>query len=93
MAHVKGTGTTSLGRDSQGQRLGVKLFGGQRAGAGNIILRQRGTKFRAGKNVKRANDDSLFATVAGTVKFTKRKVKNFHGKIKQATFVSINPQS
>lgn len=93
MAHVKGTGTTGLGRDSQGQRLGVKLFGGQQAKAGNIILKQRGTKFRAGDNVKRANDDSLFATIAGTVKFTKRKVKNFHGKVKQATFVSINPQS
>jgi len=93
MAHVKGTGTTSLGRDSQGQRLGVKLFGGQKAKTGNIIVKQRGTKFRAGKYVKRANDDSLFATAVGTVKFSKRKVKNFHGKVKQATFVSINPQS
>ena len=54
MAHVKGTGTTSLGRDSQGQRLGVKLFGGQIAKNGSIIVRQKGTKFRAGQNVKRA---------------------------------------
>ncbi len=89
MAHVKGTGTTNLGRDSQGQRLGVKLSGNQKAKAGNIIIRQRGTKFRPGKNVKKGSDDTLFATVDGIVKFTKKKVRNYDGKVKQATFVSI----
>ncbi len=91
MAHVKGTGTTSLGRDSQGQRLGVKLFGGQVAKNGNIILRQRGTKFRAGENVKRAKDDTLFATIDGKVSFKKKKIRRFNGQLKLATFVSIIP--
>jgi len=89
MAHVKGTGTTSLGRDSQGQRLGVKLFGGQLAKQGSIIVRQKGTKYRAGQNVKRANNDTLFATAAGTVSFKQKKVKRFNGKLKQTTFVSV----
>jgi len=91
MAHVKGTGTTSLGRDSQGQRLGVKLFGGQLAKSGSIIVRQKGTKFRAGQNVKRGKDDTLFALVAGTVSFKKKKVKRFNGQLKLATFISILP--
>ncbi|XOU94796.1 MAG: 50S ribosomal protein L27 [Candidatus Kerfeldbacteria bacterium] len=91
MAHVKGTGTTSLGRDSQGQRLGVKLFGGQLAKSGNIILRQRGTKFRAGSNVKRGKDDTLFATTEGKVSFKKKKIRRFNGQLKLATFVSIIP--
>lgn len=91
MAHVKGTGTTGLGRDSQGQRLGVKLFGGQIAKIGSIIVRQKGTKFRAGQNVKRAKDDTLFSMVNGTVSFKKKKIKRFNGQLKQATFVSIIP--
>ncbi|MDP2683973.1 MAG: 50S ribosomal protein L27 [bacterium] len=91
MAHVKGTGTSSLGRDSQGQRLGVKLFGGQIANSGSIIVRQKGTKFRAGQNVKRAKDDTLFAMVSGLVSFKKKKVKRFNGQLKLTTFVSIIP--
>jgi len=91
MAHVKGTGTTSLGRDIQGQRLGVKLFGGQKANSGSIIVRQKGTKFRAGQNVKRAKDDTLFAIISGTVSFKKKRVKRFNGQLKQTTFISIIP--
>lgn len=91
MAHVKGAGTTSLGRDSQGQRLGVKLFGGQIAKPGNIIVRQRGTKFRAGENVKRGVDDTLFATMAGKVSYKKKKIKRFDGSMKDTNFVNVIP--
>ncbi|MCH7492541.1 50S ribosomal protein L27 [Patescibacteria group bacterium] len=91
MAHVKGTGTTSLGRDSSGQRLGVKLFGGQFAKIGSIIVRQRGTKFRPGKNVRRGSDYTLFAIQEGLVSFNKKKILQFNGKLKTASFVNVIP--
>ena len=69
MAHKKGVGSSKNGRTSNPQYLGVKRFGGEQVVAGNIILRQRGTKFHAGKNVKRANDDTLFALADGIVTF------------------------
>ena len=69
MAHKKGVGSSKNGRTSNPQYLGVKKFGGERVVAGNIIVRQRGTKFHAGRNVRRANDDTLFALVDGVVKF------------------------
>ena len=69
MAHKKGQGSTRNGRDSNPQRLGIKAYGGELVTAGSIILRQRGTKFHPGRNVRRAKDDSLFALVAGTVTF------------------------
>ncbi len=69
MAHKKGVGSSRNGRNSNPQFLGVKKFGGEAVIAGNIIVRQRGTKFHAGKNVRRANDDTLFALVDGHVKF------------------------
>ena len=69
MAHKKGVGSSRNGRDSQGQRLGVKAFGGQTVSAGSIIIRQRGTKIHPGENVGRAKDDSLFALADGIVKF------------------------
>ncbi|GAP97647.1 50S ribosomal protein L27 [Leptolyngbya sp. NIES-2104] len=69
MAHKKGTGSTRNGRDSNAQRLGVKRFGGQVVKAGNILVRQRGTKFHPGNNVGRGSDDTLFALIAGEVKF------------------------
>ena len=75
MAHKKAGGSTALGSDSQSQRLGVKLFGGQVAKVGSILVRQRGTKWHPGKNVKRAGDDSLFAMTSGVVKFTAKKVR------------------
>ncbi len=69
MAHKKGTGSTRNGRDSNAQRLGVKRFGGQVVKAGNILVRQRGTKVHPGNNVGRGSDDTLFALIAGEVKF------------------------
>lgn len=72
MAHKKGLGSSKNGRDSHGQRLGVKAYGGERISAGSIIIRQRGTKIIAGLNVAQAKDDSLFATADGVVKFERR---------------------
>ena len=69
MAHKKGQGSTRNGRDSNPQYLGVKKFGGEKVVAGNIIVRQRGTKFHPGMNVKKGNDDTLFAVADGVVKF------------------------
>lgn len=69
MAHKKGVGSTKNGRDSQSKRLGVKKSDGQPVIAGNIIIRQRGTKIHPGFNVKRGSDDTLFATTDGKVKF------------------------
>ncbi|HXZ11769.1 MAG TPA: 50S ribosomal protein L27 [Candidatus Sulfotelmatobacter sp.] len=69
MAHKKGGGSSTNGRDSHGQRLGVKRFGGQRVNGGSILIRQRGTRYKAGKNVGRAKDDSLFARITGVVHF------------------------
>jgi large subunit ribosomal protein L27 len=69
MAHKKGVGSSRNGRTSNPQYLGIKRYGGEQVVAGNILVRQRGTKFHAGKNVRRANDDTLFALVAGVVKF------------------------
>ncbi|MBT3299436.1 MAG: 50S ribosomal protein L27 [Candidatus Marinimicrobia bacterium] len=72
MAHKKGQGSSRNGRDSNAQRLGVKVADGQSILSGGIILKQRGTKIHPGANVKRANDDSLFAIADGTVKFGKK---------------------
>jgi large subunit ribosomal protein L27 len=69
MAHKKGMGSTRNGRDSNAQRLGVKRFGGEFVRSGNIIIRQRGTKYHPGTNVLRAKDDTLFAVADGIVKF------------------------
>jgi large subunit ribosomal protein L27 len=72
MAHKKGVGSTRNGRDSNPQYLGVKKYGGERVVAGNIIVRQRGTKFHPGLNVGRGKDDTLFATADGIVTFERR---------------------
>ncbi len=69
MAHKKGAGSTRNGRDSQPKRLGVKSYGGEAVRAGNILVRQRGTRIHPGFNVGRGNDDTLFSLIAGTVKF------------------------
>jgi len=71
MAHKKGQGTSSNGRDSRAQRLGIKMFGGESIRAGGIIIRQRGTKLHAGKNVGTGRDWTLFALKDGTVKYDK----------------------
>jgi large subunit ribosomal protein L27 len=83
MAHKKGAGSSRNGRDSQSKRLGVKLFGGQAAKAGNIIVRQRGTKHNPGLNVGLGKDHTIFALIDGEVEF-KRKGDN-------KTYVSVKP--
>lgn len=72
MAHKKGQGSSRNGRDSQAKRLGPKVGDGQRVNAGTILVRQRGTRFKPGPNVKRGGDDTLFALSEGTVKFSNR---------------------
>ncbi|MFZ5610119.1 MAG: 50S ribosomal protein L27 [Pseudomonadota bacterium] len=83
MAHKKAGGSSRNGRDSAGRRLGVKKFGGEAVVAGNIIVRQRGTKFHPGDNVGLGKDHTLFATSAGHVKF--------HGGKQGRTYVSVEP--
>jgi len=73
MAHKKGQGSTRNGRDSHSKRLGVKKYGGEQVNAGNIIIRQRGTKFHPGENVGRGKDDTLFALSDGKVEFISRR--------------------
>ncbi|MFC1632724.1 50S ribosomal protein L27 [Patescibacteria group bacterium] len=91
MSHVKAGGSTQNIKDSQGQRLGVKVYGGQKVKAGGIIVRQRGTKFRAGENVRMGKDDTLWAKTDGVVKFFRKKVKKFNGNLKTAKFVTVEP--
>ncbi len=92
MAHRKAGGSTALGRESEAKRLGVKIFGSQTVKAGNIIIRQRGTKFNPGEGVKRGEDDTLFATTDGIVEFSKKKIRAFTGKLTNRRFVSVVPQ-
>ena len=77
MSKTKGGGSTRNGRDSQAQRLGVKVYDGTLVTAGAIIVRQRGTKFHPGENVGRGGDDTLFAKAAGSVKFAERKGRKY----------------
>ncbi len=83
MAHKKGVGSSKNGRESESKRLGVKIFGGQAAKAGNIIIRQRGTQHHPGENVGMGKDHTLFALVDGTVTFRKKKDNK--------SFVSVEP--
>ena len=83
MAHKKAGGSSRNGRDTAGRRLGVKKFGGELVIPGNIIVRQRGTKYHPGQNVGMGKDHTLFATMGGNVKFNKK----MHGR----TFVSVEP--
>ncbi len=92
MAHKKAGGSTALGRDSQGQRLGVKIQDGSYAKAGSIIIRQRGTKYRAGKNVSTGRDHTLFSTMAGLVKFATKKIRKYNNRLVAAKFVNVVPQ-
>ncbi|MBI3120578.1 MAG: 50S ribosomal protein L27 [Candidatus Kerfeldbacteria bacterium] len=89
MAHTKAGGSTQLGRDSASKRLGIKIFGGQTVSTGQIIVRQRGTKFRPGKNVKRGGDDTLLALKSGIVTFSSKKIRKFNGRLEPATFVHV----
>jgi large subunit ribosomal protein L27 len=77
MAHKKGLGSSKNGRDSNAKRLGVKVFAGQDVNAGTIIVRQRGTRFYPGQGTSLGGDDTLFATVAGTVEFSRRNGRRY----------------
>jgi len=89
MATTKATGTTKLGRDSRPKYLGVKLQDGQKAKAGAILIRQRGTSVMPGKNVGRGNDDTLFALKEGIVKFSTKRKTNFNRSKKTIKIVSV----
>ena len=89
MAKTKAAGATKLGRDSQPKYLGVKLFDGQKAKAGSIIVRQRGTKILAGKNVKRGNDDTLYALKEGVVRFITKRKKGFNNSRRLVKVVNV----
>ena len=90
MAHTKSGGSTKLGRDSESKRLGVKLFGGQQAKVGQIIIRQRGTKFFPGLNVAQGSDDTLYALKNGSVKFRTKKRIRFDGSSRIVKVVDIS---
>lgn len=89
MAKTKAAGSTRLGRDSAPKYLGVKISDGQKAGSGMIIVRQRGTKFLAGKNVRRGGDDTLYAATEGVVSFATKKKKRFDGSQRIVKVVNV----
>lgn len=91
MAHTKAKGSTKLGRESESKRLGVKLFDGQAVAAGQIIIRQRGTKYYPGTNVKRSGDDTLYALTNGVIKFTTRRKTNYGGTRRLVKAVHVIP--
>jgi len=92
MAKTKATGVTKLGRDSLPKYLGIKLFGGEIAKPGMIIVRQRGTKFLPGKNVKRGRDDTLYALKEGVVRFGTKRIRKFDKSQRKAKVVNIEPK-
>lgn len=89
MSKVRAGGSASNLKDSNAQRLGVKRFGGQAVIPGNIIVRQRGNQFRPGTGTMEGKDRTIFATIAGKVKFTTRKVRKFTGRLEQIKEVSV----
>lgn len=89
MAKTKSTGSTSLGRDSRPKYLGIKLFGGEVAKPGSIIIRQRGIKFLPGINVRRGSDDTLYAVREGVVRFKTVRKKRFDRKSRIAKIVNV----
>ena len=89
MAHKKAGGSAGNLKDSKSKRLGLKLHDGQIAKPGAILVRQRGTKYHAGTNVKIGKDDTLFSIADGIVKFSQKKLKKFNGKLKMTTIVNV----
>ena len=89
MAHTKSAGSTKYGRDSQPKYLGVKKFDGEKVKVGDIMIRQRGSKFIAGTGVKKGGDNTLFSLVIGKVKFGTRRKNNFDGSIKRVNVVNV----
>ncbi len=92
MAHTKSLGTSKLGRDSAAKRLGVKLFDGQKVSVGQIIIRQRGSKYLAGTNVRSGGDDTLYAAVSGTIKFSTVRKTRFDGTKRVVKSVAVLAQ-
>lgn len=91
MAHKKAGGSTSLGRDSVSKRLGVKIFGNQKVLKGQVIVRQKGTKYHPGRNVRAGGDYTLYALADGKVKFQTKQVKKFHGNLSRTRIVNVVP--
>ena len=89
MASKKAGGSTRNGRDSEAKRLGVKAYGSELIPAGSIIVRQRGTKYRAGNNVAVGNDHTLFATATGPIKFRTKKLRRFDNHLKDTKIVEV----
>ena len=89
MAHTKAIGSTQLGRDAQPKYLGVKLYAGELAQPGSIIIRQRGSKFLPGKGVRIGSDDTIYAVIKGKVKFTTKKKTNFNGSKRLVKVVNV----
>jgi len=90
MAHTKSGGSTKLGRDSISKRLGVKRQESQRVKVGEVLIRQRGTKYLPGLNVARAGDDTLYALKNGAVKFSRKKKIKFDGNHRYVTVITVN---
>ncbi len=91
MAKKKSGGSASRQTDSRSKRLGVKIYGGQKCIPGNIIIRQKGNKYRAGENVGTGKDFTLHALVDGDVRFYKKRITNFNGRKYEKTFVEVVP--
>lgn len=90
MAHKKALGSAKKNRDSVGRRLGVKVYGGQNVGKGEIVIRQRGTKFRTGRNVAYGKDDTIYSKIDGVVGFIDKKISSFTGNKKRIKVVNVN---
>lgn len=89
MAHTKSGGSTKLGRDSASKRLGIKRQEGQAVKAGEVLIRQRGTKYLPGLNVTRAGDDTLYALKNGVIKFSRKKKTKFDGNYRYVTMIAV----
>jgi len=92
MAHTKALGSTKLGRDSRSKRLGIKVQDGQPIAAGEIIIRQRGTRYLAGTNVARGGDDTLYAKKPGIIRYSRKTKTRFDGSRRTATVVTVAAQ-
>ncbi len=92
MAHTKAGGSTKLGRDSAGKHLGVKKFDNQTVNAGNVLIRQRGTKWYPGLNTKKGKDDTIYALKDGMVQFSIKKKKDFTGQAKKVSVINVIPK-
>lgn len=93
MAHKKAGGSTALGRDSVSKRLGVKIFGNQAVKTGQVIVRQKGSKYHAGKNVRQGSDSTLYSLANGLVKFQNKQLRKFHGNLQKTRVVSVEAQA